>query len=231
MTKNRKAVLAGLVAGALVVGLGAAGAVAANKVLSPQQESQAVIDDAAAQLGVQPSALAKALKQALKNRLDAAVEAGVLTKEQAAELQARIDSSDFPLFGHPGLRRLGLGHPGPVGHGEVFAAAASYLGLSVAELRAQLAGSTMADIAKEKGKSVSGLVQAMVAAAEQELDKAVDDGRLTKEQASAIKSHLADDFERLVNAGWRHERPGHERRFGYGFGLPRGPPLFGGPHV
>ena len=47
----------------LVVGLGAAGAVAASRVLSPSEESKAVIEDAAGQLGVQPDELSDALKR------------------------------------------------------------------------------------------------------------------------------------------------------------------------
>ena len=92
----------------LVVGLGAAGAIAASQVLSPREETKAVVDDAASQLGVKPEALSEALKQALKNRVDAAEEAGRLTEAQAKELKARIDSDEFPLLFGPGG-----GHPGP----------------------------------------------------------------------------------------------------------------------
>ena len=62
---------------------GAGGAIAASDALSPEDRSQAVIDDAAKQLGVEPSALSDALKHALENRIDEAVEAGRLTEEQA----------------------------------------------------------------------------------------------------------------------------------------------------
>ena len=175
----------------LVVGLGAAGAVAASRVLSPSEESKAVIDDAASQLGVKPEALSDALKQALKNRVDAAVEAGRLTEAQAKELKARIDSDEFPLLFGPGG-----GHPGPgFGHGsstsshfEVLTAAASYLGMTEAELREALQDKTLAEIAKEKGKSVSGLVAALVAAQEKRIAAAVADGRLTQSQASELKA-------------------------------------------
>ena len=157
MTKGRKLKFA---AGAtaiamIVVGLGAAGAVAASKAFSPSEESKAVIDDAAGQLGVEPDALSDALKQALKNRLDAAVEAGRLSEEQANALKERIDSGDgLPLFG--GMR--GGPNPGHFGHIGNLEAAAAYLGLTQAELREQLADKTLAEIAKDKGKSVDGFV-------------------------------------------------------------------------
>src|SRR5215470_7711389 len=105
MTRRKKlAFAAGAVGAALLVaGLGAAGAIAAARVFSPSEESKAVIDDAARQLGVQPQELSDALKQALKNRIDAAVDAGALTKEQAQRLKDRIDSGDYPFLFGPGL--------------------------------------------------------------------------------------------------------------------------------
>ena len=48
----------------------------ATSLVDPEQESEAVIDDAASQLGVQPSELSDALEQALLKRVDAALAAG-----------------------------------------------------------------------------------------------------------------------------------------------------------
>ena len=56
------------VAALAVTGGGAA--IAASKLGSPKEESQAVINDAAQQLGVQPSALSDALKAELKTAVD-----------------------------------------------------------------------------------------------------------------------------------------------------------------
>lgn len=209
----------GLVAGtliALVVGLGAAGAIAANDVFSPREESKAIIDDAASQLGVEPSELSSALKQAMKKRIDAAAEAGRLTEEQAQELRDRIDSDDFPLLGPRGPGGPGFhGHgPGHFGRGEVFGTAATFLGLTEAELRQQLEDKTLAEVAKDKGKSVSGLVVAMVAAAEKSIDQAVADGKVTKEQATELKSGLEERMTDLVNGELRRGPGFHGRGFG-----------------
>ena len=73
-SKRKPKLIAGAVAGLAVAGGGAA--FAATQLGSPQQENQAVLNDAAKQLGVQPSALSAALKKALENRVDAAVAAG-----------------------------------------------------------------------------------------------------------------------------------------------------------
>src|SRR5919204_3261981 len=132
-TRLTPRLIAGAVAGLAVAGGGAA--LAADQLGgSPQQENQAVLNDAAKQLGVTPSALSSALKQALENRVDAAVAAGRLTKAQGAELKQRIESGDVPFFGGPGL---GMHHMfGMLGHG--LDAAASYLGLTEDQLRTQL---------------------------------------------------------------------------------------------
>ena len=208
-----------LVAGAAVAGLAVAGggaaAVAATQATSPQEESKAVVEDAAKQLGVQPSELSNALKQALKNRIDAAVKAGRLTEAQGQELKQRIDSEAFPLLG-PGLRG---GHHGPGGlfhHG--LDAAAAYLGITEAALRQQLEdGATLADAAKKANKSVDGLVDALVADATKKLDAAQAAGRITAAQKQEALKELREHVTALVN-GQRPEG-----------GPPRGGFRFGGP--
>ena len=211
--------IAGAIAGAiaLIVALGAAGAVAASRALSPGDESKAVIDDAASRLGVEPSALTKALKDALKARVDAAVDAGRLTEAQGKELKARIDSNETPLlFGGLAGPRLGdFGHFGHLGAFAHLDTAASYLGLDESALREQLRdGKTLADVAKAQGKSVDGLVQALVADAKSRLDEAVADGRLTRAQADEIAAGLEDRMRELVDG----ELP--ERGFGHRLGDP-----------
>ena len=204
------------VAGALAVAGGSA-AIAATRGDSPREESQAIIDDAAKQLGVSSSALSDALKTALKNRIDAAVAAGRLTKEQADELKERIDESDVPLvFG-------GFRH-GVFGHFLHLDAAASYLDLTEAELRDELAaGKTLAQVAKDHGKSVDGLVAALSARAKSRLQDAVAAGRLTQAEADAALDDLKERIADLVN--------GEGPRFRDGFRLHRFGGLFFGGHL
>ena len=103
----RRKILIATAAALAVAGGGAA--IAASKSGSPQEESKAVVDDAAKQLGVTPAKLSSALKQALENRVDAAVAAGRLTKEQGDALKQRIEAEDFPMLGGFGM---GFGHRG-----------------------------------------------------------------------------------------------------------------------
>jgi hypothetical protein len=76
---TRTKLIAGAVAGVALAGSGTA--IAATRLGSPKAEGQAVINDAAKQLGVTPNALSAALKKALSDRVDAAVAAGRITKE------------------------------------------------------------------------------------------------------------------------------------------------------
>ena len=231
MTRRKKLTFtAGAAAAAFIVaGLGAAGAIAASDVFSPSEERKAVIDDAASQLGVEPAELSDALKQALMNRIDEALDDGRLTQEQADELKERIDADDYPLFfgrgGHGGA-----GGFGRHGHFEVLATAASFLGMTEAELREELQDKTLAEIAKEQGKTAAGLVQQLVATQTKRIDEAVADGKLSEEQAAGLKAELTERMQALVDGELR--RPGgarHHHRFWPGSGSPRAPPIFGGP--
>src|ERR1044072_2522872 len=104
---GKRKLAAGAVAAVVVLGGGVA--VAADRLTSPREESQAVIADAAKQLGIEPAKLSDALKKALENRGHAAVADGRLTKEQGDRLKARIEAGDAPLipFGFRGGRGPG----------------------------------------------------------------------------------------------------------------------------
>jgi hypothetical protein len=190
--RRKRAIAAG--AAALLAIAGGGAAVAATSGGSPQQDSQAVVDDAAGQLGISSAQLSNALKQALENRVDEEVAAGRLTKAQGEGLKTRIQSGEVPLIGiGPGGRH----HLGPAAGLD---AAASYLGLTDGQLRSSLrSGKTLAAIAAANGKSVDGLVAAMVARAKQHIAADVAAGRLTKAQQQDILSNLEQRITDLVN--------------------------------
>ncbi len=191
MDATKKKLAAGAVAVAALAGGGAA--LAAGGIGS-EEDQQAIIDDAAKRLGVDPEALENALEGALGARLDEAVAEGRLTEAQAAELKERLEDGTLPLFGGRGPGHHGFGFHGP----ELHEAAASFLGLTEAELRTQLeAGKSLADVAGAEGKSVAGLKAALVDAVEQKLGEAVDAGRLTdaqRDQALGRFQERLDDF-------------------------------------
>src|ERR671934_27765 len=70
----KRKLVAGTVA-ALAVGGAGAGIAATQLGSSPNEESQAIVNDAAKQLGLQPDQLSGALKKAIENQIDAAVAA------------------------------------------------------------------------------------------------------------------------------------------------------------
>jgi len=198
---------------------GAGGAIAATKLQSRRSESDAILKDAAGRLGVQPSALRSALEKAFSDRIDAAVAAGTITKAEGDALKARIRSGDFPIFGPPHVE-----FHGPFATFGPLDAAASYLGLTEAQLRADLdGGKTLAQVAKQRGKSVDGLIQAVTDAAKKRLDEAVSAGRLTRLEEQSILARLRARIADFVNGRFEH---------GSGFDRHRdfngGPPAFSG---
>lgn len=219
--KAKRNIVLGAVAALAVAGGGAA--VAATQLGSPREESQAILNDAARQLGIEPSKLSDALRKALKNRVDAAVAAGRLTKEQGDALKARIDAAEYPLlFGGPkGFGRAHFGH-----HLGDLSAAATYLGVTAEQLRTDLrSGKTLAQIAREKGKSVDGLVKALVDVTTKKIDEAVAAGRLTETQKQSILAELEQRVTDFVNgtrpAFGPHGLRGPDSFFGDRFGGPR----------
>jgi hypothetical protein len=209
----------GLAVVAAAAAVGAGGAFAASK-LTADDRSQAIIDDAAGRLGVQPSALSDALKKAIEKQIDADVAAGRLSKDQGDALKKRVEAGEVPLvgggYGFPHRFEFGFGLGG---HGILaagLAEAATYLGITVDQLRTQLqSGKTLAQVAKDNGKTVDGLVTALTDAASKKLDALVADGHLTRAQADEIESDLKQDITDIVNGTFRRQN-----------GLPR---MFHGP--
>ncbi len=201
--------LAASTAGVLLVVGGTGAAVAATSGSSPAEESQAVIAAAADDLGITSAKLTAALKSAMVERIDEAVAAGTLTEARATELKQRIAAGDVPLVGIGG----GAGHHGGRGDGDRFRfggmeAAASYLGVTEEALRtARGEDKSLATLAQEQGKTVDGLVDAMVAAATTELATAVQAGDLTDADRDAIVATLEDRITEHVNRAGHPPRP------------------------
>lgn len=229
-TNRRFRVIMGALAVVAVVCGGAA--YAASRDDSPQARSQAIVNDAAGTLGVDPSKLSAALKKALENQVDAQVTAGRLTKDEADAIKKRIEDGTQPIFGGPGFGggprghfgRFGRGGPGfgfgfGIGGPALRAGiqdVATYLDLKPADLAAQLrAGKSLADIAKAQGKTVDGLKTAITDAVTKQLDAAVTANRLTKDQETKLLAGLASHLDDLVNGvhkaggfGFRHDHDG-----------------------
>jgi len=189
-------------------------------------EQQAFLDNLAKRLNVTPDKLTDAIKGAASDRIDAAVAAGRLTKEQGeAAKKLLANANALPALGlrfglHGGAPRGALGPGFGFGNGKSLSAAAKFLGLSDADLRTQLRdGKSLADIAKAKGKSTAELKAAMKTAITAELDQQVKDNKLTADQRSQILGDIDARLDDLINntrpAGPGPLRPG----FGFGPGM------------
>jgi hypothetical protein len=190
---TRIVALAAAVAAVASLAVGASGATAA--------ERPSLADDVAALLGISPERLRDAFRSALAARIDAAVAAGRLTPAQAARLKERIaNAKELGIGVRKGFakkHRALVKQIAAKGHG--LGAAATYLGMTRAELRKELRdGRSLAQVAVAKGKSVDGLVAAMLAAAKERASKAVANGRLTQQRADALLARLTERIERLV---------------------------------
>jgi ribosomal protein S20 len=218
-----------IAAGALAVVLGGGAALAAAGSSNPASD---FVGDVAKRLGISQDELEGAIEDAAMARIDAAVAAGDITKEEGEALKERVRSGDVPaILPSFGDREIGPVPPGEfdefgpgLGGTELLDAAADYLGMGAADVGEALRdGKSLADLAKDKGKSVDGLQEALRDAIRTEADRAVDDGALTREQADRFVEKLSGAVDELVE---QSGSPGIE--FGFprpGFGLgPPGPP-------
>jgi len=211
ITRHRMLIAAAAAAVLAAAGTGAAFATGAvTKDTTPAERQAAILDDLAGRLGVGVDKLKAAIQGVASDQIDQAVADGKLTQAQADELKQRLRSSQLLPFGIGGPGPgFGMRHRGMPG----LDAAATYLGLTEAQLRTQLrSGTTLAQIAKDRGKSVDGLVSAMVADASKRLDDAISAGRLTADQKAQILARLKSGLTAMAN-GERPAGPGPGPRF------------------
>lgn len=222
--KNKLVIGSAALAAAALAG----GAYAATQ--SGAGSRQAFTNDVAHRLHVSPDQLRAAVKAAMIDRLNQAVKEGRLTQAEANRIEQRINQGHLPLF---------------FGHREGFArhlrrgplkAAASYLGLSEAQLFDQLrSGKSLADVAKAQGKTTAGLEQAMTTEFKARLDRAVSNGRITKAQEQKIVDRFQSRLDEMVNRTppkFGSRRHLHAIPGGPPPGMPgsfEGPPPPGGP--
>jgi hypothetical protein len=210
---------------ALAVAAFAGGAYAATQSSTPDTR-QAFLNDVAKRLHVTPQQLTQALNGATDDQLQAAVKAGRLTQAQANQLAQRLKQNGGapaipfgyglglgPRFAHPpgpgfpggpGFR----GFPGFPGGPGFFRGvgpfdldgAASYLGLTDAQLFQQLAsGKSLAQIATSKGKTASGLEQAMTTSMKSRLDKLVANKLITAAQEKTLLDRFSTRLSQAIN--------------------------------
>ncbi|TFV92930.1 hypothetical protein E4P40_00650 [Blastococcus sp. CT_GayMR20] len=141
----------------------------------------------------------------IKEALTGLVDDGSITQEQADEVATTLSEAGLGRGGGPhGAGRLGL------------ETAAEALGMTDDELRTALEpdGTSLADVAEAEGVEVDTLVDALVEAQQARIAEAVEDGRLTQEEADERLADLEERVTDRVNSDdlrrghHRHGRPG-----------------------
>ncbi len=165
-------------------------------------EGQTLPEIAEAQ-GVDWADVQTALVTAAEEQLTQAVADGQLTQERADSILEKLQNHDFsaaPPLPHNGMRgkRGGRGFAARPN----LEALTETLGMSVEDLRAAWTeGQTLPEIAEAQGVTMADLAEAMYNSAVDRLQTAVDDGKLTQEQADTILQKLTDRYESCVNDG------------------------------
>jgi uncharacterized protein (DUF433 family) len=183
--------------------------------------------------GVPLQDVADALVAAETERLQQAVEDGRLTQEEAVERLAlmeenileRLESGERGLLGGPGGPR-GMGGPGKPGgpHIEHLDVIAEVLGMTPDEVREAVSGGqTIAELAEAQSVPLQDVADALVAAEAERLQQAVEDGRLTQEEADKRLALMEENILERLESGERGlGGPGGPRGTS-GPGNPRGP--------
>jgi polyhydroxyalkanoate synthesis regulator phasin len=131
----------------------------------------------------------------IREALTGLVDDGSITDEQADEVAATL--------GEAGLGdRHGHGDRHGPGRPLALHTAADALGLTEGELREALQadGTSLADVAEAQDVDVDTLVRALVDGQEERIAEAVEDGRLTQEEADERLADLEERVTDLVNS-------------------------------
>ena len=156
----------------------------------PQRLHEAI----AGVLGISVEEYDSAVDTARDQVLGEAVSEGWLTREQADRMAERAAEG----FG-PGMRGGSFGRrggPGFMGRGEtsLVTVVAGALGMTTEDLVAELQdGKSIADVAAEQGVELQAIADAYIARRTEGLDAAVEEGRITQEQADWMLEHMSEE--------------------------------------
>jgi hypothetical protein len=172
-----------------------------------QQRANDHLNRLAQNLGVTVDRLRAALQQTALQEVDAALQRGDITAERAQQARDRINSGDIGRFGGG----FGIGRGGGE-RGDRFGASheeiAQFLGVTAEQLRTELNGTSLAQVAQNHGRARAQLIQFLTSAAQQDLAGAVQAGRLTQQQADQRLAELQSRIEQMVDRVRQPRQPG-----------------------
>ncbi len=181
-------------------------------------------------LGVTVEEYDSAVKEAHAQVVDEAVAEGKLTEEQAQRMRERMEQApddwgrgrgfkaphgkgfrapEGEGFRSPRGGMMGRGGASPIG------VAAEKLEMTASELMAEIKeGKSIADVATEKGVDLQDITDAYTEQLGEALSQAVENGRITQEQADSMMEQAEKMVPEMLNNTWEGRGPG---RFPGGF--------------
>jgi hypothetical protein len=206
--------IAGIATLVAVLAVAAVGAVAlaqdsGNGTDAPFNFAERLHEAIADALGISVETYDSAVDSAQKQVLGEAVSEGVLTQDQADQIQERMDQG-FGLEMHNGFfgmregwfgRGFGPGgFPGGAEH-SLMSVAAEKLGMTVSDLATELqGGKSIADVASEQGVDTQVITGAYLDQLKENLDQAVADGRITQEKADLMYQQAEERVPDMLNS-------------------------------
>jgi polyhydroxyalkanoate synthesis regulator phasin len=135
----------------------------------------------------------------LKTALDALVAKGVITQAQEDAILAAVKDAAGDKDRDALLRQI---------FGKLFDQSATYLGMTPADLKTKLPGTSLAAIANATaGKSRDGLVTYLTNAVNDAIAKALADGKITQAQADKAKGEAPAHIAKFVDHTWPQPKP------------------------
>lgn len=141
---------------------------------------------------------------------------GYVVSRAASSPAATATPSTGPFDGHHGGGGWGAGGPSAASRTEDLTQAAAAIGITEAQLQAELTGGkTIAAVASAHNVKVATVISTLVADENKEIDALVTAGSLTQAQAAQIKTQTTQRVTDMVNGTMPSGHPG-------GFGGPSG---------
>jgi polyhydroxyalkanoate synthesis regulator phasin len=172
------------------------------------QGADALLGALATNLGKSQDEVRAAVVAAQKQVVDQAVTSGRLTADQATKIKARIDQTG----GRGALRAPSLPAKAPraaAPAAKTDAGLAQFLGVTPQQLGQELkTGQSLAQVAQAHGKSRDQLKQHLTDQVKTRLDRAVADGKLTRERADQMLSKATQGLDKLIDHARKAAQPG-----------------------
>ncbi len=188
MRTNRN--IAAVATGAVALLLGGGAAFAGQSADDKGARCEARVAKIAEKHGMTVAEVEAKIRARLTARADAALHSGRITPERASMLKERIAAGGLCGRGHAFKAKLG--------RHRLLAAAAEFLGLDRAELKAALPGTSLSALAEKQGKSVADLKAAMLDPVEAKLAKGIETNRISQERAERLLDRLESRVDRIL---------------------------------